>query len=264
MSKIGWSALLCLGMLGQAALAQVEPGNSAGVSMGHIHLTAKDPELHMKLWTQVLGGETVKAGPMSLVKFPGVLLAFRSGQSTGGTEGSVIDHLGFLVSDLAKTKEKLTGAGVKIVREMPETKQMFAMFPDDVKVEFSEDAKLTIPIRHHHVHFASDHVEEMRAWYADKFGAVPGMRARFKAADLPGVNLTWNESEKPLIASKGRAVDHIGFEVRDIAAFCKKLESSGAKIEMGPTEAKQLGLTVAFLTDPWGTRIELTEGLGKL
>jgi catechol 2,3-dioxygenase-like lactoylglutathione lyase family enzyme len=243
--------------------AQTLPGNSGGVSMGHLHILTSNPESHRKLWIDTLGGKGVKIGPHQFAMFPGVFVGFRQGEVSGGTEGSVVDHLGFLVRDLAQTKAKLTAAGVKIVREMPETRQFFAMFPDEVKVEFSEDSSLDIPIRHHHVHFASDQIEPMRQWYAKSFGAVPGMRGRFKAADVPGVNLSWNPSDQPRTATKGRALDHIGFEVRDIKAFCAKLQEAGIKLEMPPTRRDDLGLTIAFLTDPWGTRIELTEGLSK-
>ena len=99
----------------------------------------------------------------------------------------------------------------------------------------------------------------MRDWYAKNFAAVPGMRAKFKAADLPGVNLSWNPAEKPTLPTKGRALDHIGFEVRDIQTLCKKLEASGLKLEMPPTRRDDLGLTIAFLIDPWGTRIEIVQ-----
>ena len=49
----------------------------------------------------------------------------------------------------------------------------------------------------------------------------------------------------------------------DIQAFCKKLEAAGLKLDMPPTPRPDLGLTIAFITDPWGTRVELTEGLNK-
>jgi catechol 2,3-dioxygenase-like lactoylglutathione lyase family enzyme len=120
-----------------------------------------------------------------------------------------------------------------------------------------------VPVRHHHVHFASDQVDAMRDWYAKNFAAVPGMRAKFKAADLPGVNLSWNPAEKPTLPTKGRALDHIGFEVRNIEEFCRKLEAAGIKLEMPVTKRPDLGLTIAFLVDPYGTRLELTEGLTK-
>jgi extradiol dioxygenase family protein len=57
-------------------------------------------------------------------------------------------------------------------------------------------------------------------------------------------------------------IDHIGFEVKDLDAFYKKLQAQGIEFE-GPVRqsANASHLKVAFLTDPWGTRIELTEGL---
>ncbi len=245
-------------------LAQVTPPNEMGVSMGHLHLIAPDPAAEMHLWIDVLGGKKVMAGPLELAMFPGVFVAVRKGEFGGATEGSVVNHLGFLVRDLAATKAKLTGAGVTIEREMPETHQMFAMFPGDVRVEFTEDKSIDVPIKHHHVHFASSQVEEMRAWYAKHFGAVPGMRGRFKAADLPGVNLSWIDADTSPAPTQGRAMDHIGFEVTDIKAFCEKLEADGVKLDSAVKEVPSIGLTIAFLTDPWGTRIEITQGLARL
>ena len=258
--RLALSVLLVL-----PVFAQTAPPNASGVSMGHLHILTPNPEAHRKLWIDVLGGTPAKLGPVELAKFPGVFVGYRKADTSGGgTEGSVVDHLGFLTRDLAATKAKLVAAGVQIVKEMPDTHQFFAMFPDNVKVEFSEDKTIAEPIRHHHVHFASNQVAEMRAWYAKMFSAVPGVRGRFQAADLPGVNLSWNPANAPTIATKGRAMDHIGFEVRDIKDFCKKLEDAGVKMDMPPTDRPDLGATIAFLTDPWGTRIELTQGLSKL
>jgi catechol 2,3-dioxygenase-like lactoylglutathione lyase family enzyme len=51
--------------------------------------------------------------------------------------------------------------------------------------------------------------------------------------------------------------------VKNLEAFCKKLEADGVKLEIPYREMPQLGgLKLAFLVDPEGTRIELTEGLG--
>jgi catechol 2,3-dioxygenase-like lactoylglutathione lyase family enzyme len=238
--------------------AQTVPVNSAGVAMGHLHIITPDPGAHRKLWVDVLGGKLVNIGPLEFARFPGVFVGFRKGESNGGTESSVVDHLGFLVKDLAATKQKLVDSGVPIVREMPQQKQFFAMFPDNVKVEFTEDASIDVPIRHHHIHFASDQVDAMREWYVRTFGAVAGMRAKFKAADVPGVNLSWNPAEKTPVPTKGRALDHIGFEVANIEEFCRNL-----KLETPVTKVPSMGLTIAFLIDPYGTRIELTQGLTK-
>jgi len=255
--------ILLLALLTIPLAAQIAPPNAAGVSMGHLHLISPDPEAYMKLWVNVLGGKKVMAGTLELAMFPGVFVGVRKGEGGGPTDGSVVNHLGFLVRNLDATKAKLAGASVTIEREMPDTRQMFALFPGNVRVEFTEDKRLDVPIRHHHIHFATPEIEEMRAWYAKHFDAVPGMRGRFKAADIPGVNLSWNPADAPQAPTRGRSMDHIGFEVTDIKAFCAKLEAAGVKLDREVTEVPDLGLTIAFLTDPWGTRIELTQGLAR-
>ena len=59
----------------------------------------------------------------------------------------------------------------------------------------------------------------------------------------------------------GRAIDHIAFEIKDLESFCKKLAADGIKFDSPYQVLPQLKLSTAFLTDPSGTRIELTEGL---
>ena len=54
----------------------------------------------------------------------------------------------------------------------------------------------------------------------------------------------------------------IGFEVKDLEAFCTQLEAKGVKLSV--PYRKQDGVGTAYLTDPKGTYIQLTEGLGKL
>ena len=62
-------------------------------------------------------------------------------------------------------------------------------------------------------------------------------------------------------SDQGRSIDHIGFEIKGLEAFCKKLEAAGVTFEVPYREVAQLGLKLAFIVDPVGTRIELTEGL---
>jgi hypothetical protein len=61
--------------------------------------------------------------------------------------------------------------------------------------------------------------------------------------------------------TKGRAIDHIGFEVKNVEAFMKKLQEEGVTIEIPYRDVPNIGLKIGFVTDPVGTRIELTEGL---
>ena len=95
------------------------------------------------------------------------------------------------------------------------------------------------------------------------FGAKPGTRGIYVAADLPGVNLSFGPATN-VVGTRGRALDHIGFEVKDLEAFCRKLESLGIKLDRPYTKVPALNIAIAFIYDPWGTYIELTEGLDKV
>ncbi len=59
-------------------------------------------------------------------------------------------------------------------------------------------------------------------------------------------------------------MDHIGFEIKGLEAFVKKLEAAGVKFDVPYRKVPALGISIAFFTDPWGAYVELTEGLDKI
>lgn len=256
--------ILAAAVMSFPLLAQLPAPNSTGVSMGHLHLTVSDVAASKQMFVQAMGAEEVRSGRLDALKLPGVIVVLTKGAPGGGTDDSAVNHLGFLTRNLDESRARLTAAGGKVAREMPETRQMFVMFPDGVKVEFTEQTNLPVPIQHHHIHFATNDVEATRAWYVKLFGAVPGKRGRFEAADVPGANLSFSPNPTATLPTKGRAMDHIGFEVKGLEAFCRKLEAQGVKFDMPYRQVPAIGLGIAFLTDPFGVRVELTEGLNKL
>jgi catechol 2,3-dioxygenase-like lactoylglutathione lyase family enzyme len=143
----------------------------------------------------------------------------------------------------------------------------FALGPDEVKVELVEAKQQTAPIQLHHIHMFGQKNVEMQAWYVKTFGAKPRAAspgAAFVSADLPGVALNFTPSASPVAGTQGRAVDHIGFEVKNLEAFTKKLEADGIKLERPYTKVEALNISIAFIKDPWGTYIELTDGLDRI
>ena len=114
----------------------------------------------------------------------------------------------------------------------------------------------------HHIHlFVSDPVAAQK-WYVEHFGAVAGKRAQYETANVPGTEITLAKTETPLAPTKGRSVDHIGFEVTNIDAFVAKLQASGIKTDAAiRNSANASGLRIVYITDPWGTEIEITQGL---
>ena len=61
--------------------------------------------------------------------------------------------------------------------------------------------------------------------------------------------------------TRGAALDHIGFEVKNLEALTKKLSAAGVKFDRPYGKLPGSNVASAFLTDPSGTSIELTEGL---
>ncbi len=248
---------------------------------GHHHINATDLAEHKRFWVDTLGGAPLSFGSSEVISFPGVLVFLREQAATGGTKGTTVNHIGFTVPDLGELLARMAAAGYPDVTraEVPASYQVeegiaynevqdaylaFIMAPDDVKIEFIEDKSQRSAAKLHHIHFATQKVDDMKAWYVDTFAAVPGMRGNFEAADLPGVNLTYSPSDEALAATKGRGLDHIGFEVQGLQAFCEALAARGIEFDVPYRELEGRDLAIAFFTDPFGTYIELTEGLDNI
>jgi catechol 2,3-dioxygenase-like lactoylglutathione lyase family enzyme len=271
-------SLVAIFSVATSALAQLPLLKDNTLVYAHHHLNVPNIEESKKFWVDTLGGTAVTAGPLQMVKLPNVIIVFTQRAPTGATKGTTVNHVGFTVPSVRKMLDKVKAAGYSVVtrEEVPPsmpvkddiayveaTKQNIAyvMLAEGTKVEFVEDPAAAAPVSNHHVHFYTDKIDEMQAWYAKTFGAKPGMRGAFKAADLPGVNLTFSGSTEPVVGTRGRALDHIGFEVKGLEAFCKQLEAQGIKFDRPYTFIPQIGFAIAFLTDPFGTYIELTEGM---
>lgn len=266
-SILGLAALLPVG----AARAQVAPPNAAGVSMGHVHLVVQDLDGAKKFWAD-FGGTPGKLGANEVSKFPGVLIFMRKGEPVGGSVGSVVNHIGFKVKSMEQSLAKWKAAGLK-TEPGNRPSQSYVTTPDGlVRIEILEDTMQTPPIIFDHVHFwlaetgsgSASSLKEIQSWYTKMFGAREWKRGQFDADDIPGVTLLFAKSDTPTVATKGRGLDHIGFEIKDLEAFCKKAEANGVKFDMPYTKRPELGIALAFITDPWGTYIELNEGLSHL
>ena len=147
---------------------------------------------------------------------------------------------------------------------------------DGVKIEFLEKPANTVPIKFDHIHFAAvgaapdgaNSATAMREWYEKVFGAAESTSGAgptaAKALELPGTSLRFRAATSVTIGTKGTVLDHIGFEIKDLEAFVQKAQANGIKFDVPFTKRPELGITQAFVTDPWGNYIELTDGLNKL
>ena len=282
--KLTGSALaLCLVVVASSSQAQITGAvKDAPIAYGHHHLNVTSIPADLKFFVDTLGGTPITVGGRQIVKFPNVFVFLREQKPTAGTKGSSVDHIGFSVPDLRKTVDKVKAAGYRMVtkEEAPsppwvaaddiatqagrDVRIAFVMGPDDLKVELVEAKAQQTPIALHHLHYAGPDNTAMRDWYVKVFGAKAGNPGgTFESATLPGVSLNFNKAPAAVAGTQGRAVDHVGFEIDHLADFIKKLDAMGIKAT-NVREVPDLGLSIGFITDPWGTYIELTEGLKKI
>ncbi len=107
-----------------------------------------------------------------------------------------------------------------------------------------------------HIHLSAPDPAAASSWYEKNFGA----RRTTEGPDRMMIGSTRllfikKADAKP---SAGSVVDHIGFSVPDLDAKMKEFQAAGVKIVTPPREAPGL-FKLAFVEDPWGTRIEVVQ-----
>jgi predicted enzyme related to lactoylglutathione lyase len=282
--RAAFLAVLLLASVAPAS-AQLVAAKEGPIVYGHHHMNATSVDEHKKFWIDALGGTLVRFGAANreIIKFHNALLFLNAAKPSGGSKGSTVDHLGFSVPNLRQVVDRIKAGGFRmvtaaeappnipvkddigVVTGAPVTGIAYALGPDDVKVEIVELKSQAPSISSHHLHFFGPN-QEMQAWYIQTFGAAAaqsGNPAAFISASLPGLGMNFSPATK-MAGTQGRVIDHVGFEVNGLEAFIKKLEAQGIKLTSPYRQVPALGIAIAFITDPWGTYIELTEGLDNV
>ena len=263
-------AMALVAALPGPTFAQLAAPNASGTAIGHIHINASDVDAQSRFWAS-LGGKIVQREKITMAQFPGIYILLRKQDSTGGSVGSTINHFGFYVKDFDAEVARWKAAGLKWEPVTnPSVGQGFLTGPDSVRVEIYEDKSISTPMQMHHVHMMVPNPAEAQKWYVQNFGAVAGtriggvglVRSKFDTVNVPGTEITLSKVEAPQMPTKGRSVDHIGFEVKDIDVFVARLKAAGIKTDGEVrNSANASGLRIVNITDPWGTEIEITQGL---
>src|SRR5947209_18158883 len=251
--------LLASTFIAGGAAAQPAPFNATGATMGHWHIISNNVDANKKLFL-AMGAKMFNVGGNPLMMFPGVYINLTLGQEKGegGTQGSVVNHVGFIVNNVQEQVAKWKAAGVAVLPGgNNRLDQAFVETPDGVRMEILEDKTQTVPIRNEHIHFAlpAAEIPKAQAWYAKTFGGTAAIRNNAPVVNLPGVQLRFNTADTKQAPTRGRVFDHFGFDVKDHAAFVKRLEDQGIKLDQ-PVGKGATGNTIVYITDPWGTRIE--------
>lgn len=257
--------LLLLNFAFNGAQAQLATPNEAGLSYGHVHLNVTDVELHKQLWVEHFGGTVVRKGSLTAVRMPNMAVLLNANTPSGGSQESVLDHFGFKVRDIAKFLAKWRAAGLPVGNEFIGAEgqvNAYVMMPDDVYVELQEDQALALEVMPYHIHFYTPAHEELLQWYTQLLNVEVRPRGSISTTtNVPGMNMSFSRSRSERLPTKGRAIDHIGFEVDDLESFCKQLAAQGIAFDVAYRDVESIALKIAFITDPSGVYIEFTEGL---
>src|SRR5712675_1403572 len=194
-----FAALLLAPFAVSPAAAQPAPFNEVGVTMGHWHIISKDVEANKKIFLG-MGGKLL-AGAAPVMMFPHVYINLTLGneKGEGGSQGSVVNHVGFIVDNVQQRVAQWKAAGVAVLPGgNNRLDQAYVETPDGLRIEILEDKTQAEPIKHEHVHFFLPEAEipKAQAWYVKTWGGTAGTRHNAPIVDVPGAQIRFNKADK--------------------------------------------------------------------
>jgi catechol 2,3-dioxygenase-like lactoylglutathione lyase family enzyme len=266
------SRVACVAAVVIAGLAAVVVGQTKTMlPFDHIHLN--EPAAEASLWWEknIPGGRRITEAP-NRIMYGAVRLMFLSPRQTGGSDGSVIEHLGFSVADLDATMRALAAIGTKVIEPVKDTPGLYKTAliesPWGTRVQLVQDPEL---LGLHHVQLRSPDPDGAYAWLLATFGGdrakIHGQIDAVKYAGLPGFTTVYIVAARGAsVPSIGRAIDHIGWRsLGPIAETKAMLEGKKVQLTSQPSPlALPNGPSINFfyIAGPDGTRIELVERPG--
>ncbi len=112
-----------------------------------------------------------------------------------------------------------------------------------------------------HLHLAAPDQPKAVEWYQKHFGGQT-MTEGTERLMMGQTRVIFQKNEK-VQPSAGSVLDHIGFSVADLDQTMKQFAAEGVKITTPAREVPNL-FKIAFIEDPWGTRIEVVQDSAKL
>ena len=146
-------------------------------------------------------------GALTAVRLPGMLVALTERKPTGGSQGTVMDHFGFKVRNLATFLAKWRAADLPVISEFTGAEGLpnaYVMVPDDVRVELQEDQALPVEVAAYHIHFLTPESEGLHDWYLETFSLERRPRGLIETTtNVPGMNLSFGNARAPTLATMG-------------------------------------------------------------
>jgi lactoylglutathione lyase len=194
-----------------------------------------------------------------------VQLTFFEREPSGGSVGTGVDHIGVSFEDLEARMAGWREAGVTILSDVRAIDGLFKLaFLEDpwgTKIEVVEDHE---DLGFHHVHLMTPDPEATLTWYREMFGGeADRMKGRLDGVRFGRVWLLASRLRGGDVApTRGRAIDHLGWDYADLDAAAADMEGRGAEFSMQPrpyTNPLGIEMRISFLTGPDDVLIEVVQ-----
>jgi catechol 2,3-dioxygenase-like lactoylglutathione lyase family enzyme len=266
-ARLGLYALVLLSSTASITGAQTK----AMLPFDHIHLN--EPAAEASVWWEknIPGGRRITEAP-NRIMYGAVRLMFLAAGSSGGSQGSVIEHIGFSVPDLDAKIRELAAINTKVIEPVTNVAGLYKTALIETawgtRIQLVQDPEL---LGLHHVQLRLPDTAAAYSWLLDKFGGertkIKGQVDSVKYAGTGGFTTVYvliaNGESVP---SQGRAIDHIGW--RSIATINEtKAMLEGKQVQL-TSQPRPLNLpngppiNFFYVAGPSGTRIEIVERPG--
>ena len=253
--------------------ALVTPGWAHAADYHHVHITAASPSRAVAWYTEHMGCEPV-ADRSDTANCYGVEVVFVPQPTTGGSQGTGVDHIGFSFRDLTAKMAELEAVGVRgsgvrlqrnpdgsTLRDVPGLFKLgFVFDPWGTRIELVEDLDT---LGFHHVHLSASDPEVTLAWYRDVMGGEPAnLKGRLEGLRFNGVWFLVSTYANGIPGTTvERAIDHVGFVVDDLDTAANDLRRHGVTFEQEPAvpEGGRTSARHALLEGPDRVRVEVVE-----
>ncbi len=226
------------------------PGVVSAQTFTHVHLRVSDTDGAAQWYQSLFGGEMRPGGMASARYDNGFIGTMLDESGPAPSSGSVIDHFGFSVDDVAAKVEQAKSMGA-VVRSEPSdgfTAPTVAVIEDPwgTRVQLIDDPDYA---GIHHVHLFTEDVEALRDWFLEVFGGeyeVAG-DGGVHSVRYDGIWVNISQSEGSTAPSRGRSLDHFGFSVEDMDAFVETISATGYEpYEIRPANPTSTTLLMFF------------------
>ena len=250
------------------------PALAAAADYHHVHITTSSPAKGVEWYSEYMECEPL-ADRDDAANCDGVEVVFVPQATTGGSQGTGINHIGFSFPDLEAKMAELEAVGVRgsgvrlqrnedgsIIRDIPGLfKIAFIFDPWGTRIELVEDDEY---LGFHHIHLSATNPEETLTWYRDVMGGEPasmrGMLDGLLFDDVWLLAMQHPEGAAPA-STQGRAVDHIGFLVENLDTAGADMRQRGVSFTQDPLvpENARTSARQAYLVGPDNVRVEVVE-----